>query len=188
VVDAFRAVAREDFVPEGWHSEAYVDRPIPIPGQQTTSQPTLIALMIDAAEVRASDKVLEVGCGFGFQTALLAELAAEVIAVDRDPVLVEASRTNLGPREGVRVLTGDGWMGVPEDAPFDVIVVSAAAEELPDALAAQLGPGGRMVIPLKEGGSDNVWLLRKDDEGLRRIRLLSPARFVPLVRGEDDSK
>jgi protein-L-isoaspartate(D-aspartate) O-methyltransferase len=143
--------------------------------------------MIDAAEVGPTDKVLEIGCGYGFQTALLAELASEVIAIDRDPVLVEAARTNLGPRDRVRVLAGDGWKGVPEDAPFDVIVVSAAAEELPDALASQLVPGGRLVIPLKEGGSDNVWLLHKDEEGVRRVRLISPARFVPLVRDPDDS-
>lgn len=182
VVDAFRAVDRAEFVPQEWRADAYVDRPIPIPGKQTTSQPSLIALMVDAAAIRPEDKVLEIGGGFGFQTALLAELASEVISVDRDPALVAAARSNLADRDSVRVLERDGWLGVDEEAPFDAIVVSAAAAELPSALVEQLADGGRLVVPLVEGGSDNVWLLRREGERVRRLRLISPARFVPLVR------
>jgi protein-L-isoaspartate(D-aspartate) O-methyltransferase len=186
VVRAFFAVAREDFVPPIHKADAYRDRPIPIPGNQTTSQPTLIALMIDTAAIGPEDKVLEVGGGYGFQTALLAELAGEVYSVDRDPDLVEAARANLGPRSHVHILEGDGWAGLPDHAPFDAIVVSAAAEGLPESLADQLAEGGRLVIPLKEGGSDDVWLLRKDGGRVHRVRLVSPARFVPLVKESED--
>ena len=187
VVDAFRSVDRADFVPEGWRDDAYIDRPIPLPGKQTTSQPSLIAAMVDAADIHPGDKVLEVGGGFGFQTALLAQLAGRVVSVDRDPALVAVARANLAARGSVEVLERDGWLGVPEEAPFDAIVVSAAAAELPSALVEQLAEGGRLVIPLAEGGSDNVWLLRKEGEGARRVRLISPARFVPLVRESPDT-
>lgn len=187
VVDAFRSVDRADFVPEGWREDAYIDRPIPLPGKQTTSQPSLIAAMVDAADIRPEDKVLEVGGGFGFQTALLAELAGAVVSVDRDPILVSAARANLAAFATVEVMERDGWLGVAEEAPFDAIVVSAAAAELPSALVEQLAEGGRLVVPLVEGGSDNVWLIRKEGEDARRVRLISPARFVPLVRETPDT-
>ena len=187
IVEAFRRVPRSGFVPEQLRAEAYRDRPIPIPEGQTTSQPTLIAHMIDAAAPKPTDKVLEIGSGYGFQTALLSLLADRVISVERWPALVEAARRNLERNgiEGASVYEGDGWKGWPEEAPYDVIIVSAAADELPGALVDQLAEGGRLVIPVKRGGSDDVVLYRKERGKLKTVRLVTPARFVPLVKGED---
>ena len=141
--------------------------------------------MVDALQLSGSDRVLEVGTGFGFQTALLSLLAGEVISIERFATLAAAARENLERtgRTGIEVLVGDGWRGVPERAPFDAIVVSAAAAELPAALVEQLGEGGRMVIPLKRGAGDDVVLFAKRSGRLERERLLTPARFVPLVQG-----
>lgn len=185
VIDVFRRVAREDFVPEDARSNAYADRPIGILEGQTTSQPSLIARMIDAAEVAETAHVLEVGTGFGFQTALLAALAAEVISIERYRSLAEAARTNLAAAgiRNVRVIVGDGWEGGPDHAPYDAIIVSAAADEVPPALSEQLAEKGRLVIPVKGPTSDEVLVFEKRGGDLRRLALLTPARFVPLVPG-----
>lgn len=186
VTEAFRAIDRADFVPHDARAEAYADRPIPIPEGQTTSQPSLIARMIDVASVQADDRVLEVGTGYGFQTALLAHLAREVVSIDRHESLAARARANL-ERAGVRnvtVLTGDGWQGAPEHAPFEAIVVSAAASEVPRALSDQLSDGGRLVIPVRAPMGDEVLLFVKRGGELVRDRLVTPARFVPLVPGE----
>jgi protein-L-isoaspartate(D-aspartate) O-methyltransferase len=186
VTEAFRAIDRADFVPHDARAEAYADRPIPIPEGQTTSQPSLIARMIDVASVHADDRVLEVGTGYGFQTALLAHLAREVVSIDRHESLAARARANL-ERAGVRnvtVLTGDGWQGAPEHAPFEAIVVSAAASEVPRALTDQLSDGGRLVIPVRAPMGDEVLLFVKRGGELVRDRLVTPARFVPLVPGE----
>lgn len=188
IVQAFRTIAREQFVPEGSELEAYLDRPVGIPQHQTTSQPTLIARMLDAVSPRPEDRALEVGTGYGFQTALLASLVKEVVSIERFESLAAAARANL-ERAGisnVEVLVGDGWKGCPEKAPFQVIVVSAAAPEVPKALAEQLDEGGRLVIPLRSYGSDDVYLFEKKEGTLERARLITPARFVPLVPGEPD--
>ncbi len=185
IVAAFRSVPREGFVPEGLKGEAYRDRPVPIPHEQTTSQPSLIARMIDAARVQGDDRVLEVGTGYGFQTALLAKLAREVISVERHAGLAEAARKNL-KRAGIdnaSVIVGNGWDGAPGAAPFEAIVVAAAADEVPRALVEQLAEGGRLVIPVKRGGSDDVLLFEKKEGELIEMRLVTPARFVPLVQG-----
>ena len=185
IAHAFRAVARRDFVPSGYEKQAYEDRPIGLPGRQTTSQPSLIARMIDAAAPKDTDRVLEVGSGYGFQTALLARLAAEVVAIERLEELARATRDNL-TRAGysnVEVLVGDGWQGVPDRAPFDAIIVSAAATEVPAPLVEQLAEGGRLVIPVKGAIGDDVQLFEKRNGELVRIRLITPARFVPLVPG-----
>ena len=185
VAEAFRSVDRARFVPERSRSEAYRDRPVGIPEDQTTSQPSLIARMIDVAEVGPEDKVLEVGTGLGYQTALLALLAGRVVSIDRHATLTEAARRNLSDAgiDGVLLLTGDGWQGVPEHAPFDAVIVSASASEVPSALADQLSEGGRLVIPVGRPGGDEVLLFRKRAGRLVRERLVTPARFVPLVRG-----
>lgn len=186
VVAAFERVDRADFVPSDAVSHAYGDRPVGLPEGQTTSQPSLIARMIDAAEPRPHQRVLEVGTGFGFQTALLAQLVRNVISIERFPALAEAARMNLEGAgiENVSVIVGDGWAGVAEEAPFDAIVVSAAASRLPPALAEQLAEGGRLVIPLKAATSDEVLLFEKKDGEVKRVALLTPARFVPLVEGQ----
>jgi protein-L-isoaspartate(D-aspartate) O-methyltransferase len=182
IVEAFRHIDRAEFVPKELRQGAYLDRPVAIPERQTTSQPSLIARMIDAVDPQPGDKALEVGTGFGFQTALLAHLVDEVISIETHPTLVEAARRNL-ERAGVNatVVQGDGWLGNPPEAPFDVIVVSAAATSLPAPLGEQLAEGGRLVIPLREHMSDDVYLFEKQDGNLVRKRLITPARFVPLV-------
>jgi protein-L-isoaspartate(D-aspartate) O-methyltransferase len=184
VVAAFRSVDRAHFVPGSAGSGAYADRPIGIPEGQTTSQPSLIARMVDVA--RPTGRVLEIGTGWGYQTAVLARLADEVVTIDRHASLTEAARANLRRAgvEGVVTITGDGWLGAPEHAPFDAIVVSAAASELPPALGDQLVEGGRLVIPVRAARGDDVLLFVKRDGELVRERLVTPARFVPLVPGE----
>jgi protein-L-isoaspartate(D-aspartate) O-methyltransferase len=190
VVEAFKQVARKDFVPEGSEREADEDRPVSLPHRQTTSQPSLIARMIEAARVGPEDRVLEIGTGFGFQTALLAVLAKEVVSVERHPALAERARDNLkeAGASNADVYVGDGWDGWPERSPYDAMVVSAAAAEIPRALIAQLRAGGRLVVPLKRGRSDDVVALVKGPgDDVIEERLITPARFVPLVKGTPDA-
>jgi len=188
VIAAFRRVAREDFVPRGSEAEAYRDRPVPLPRRQTTSQPSLIARMVEAAIAGPTERVLEIGTGYGFQTALLAYVASAVISVERHAELAEAARDNLRAAgvTNADVVVGDGWDGWPERAPYDAIVVSAAAEEVPAALAEQLADNGRLVVPLARGRSDDVVVFVKRDGRVVQERLITPARFVPLVRGRGD--
>lgn len=185
IVGAFEAVDRSGFVPAEKSGDAYADRPVALPEGQTTSQPSLIARMIEAADPRPHDKILEVGTGYGFQTALLARLAERVVSIERFDALAQAARTNLenaGITNAV-VIVGDGWEGVPAEAPFDSIVVSAAATKVPPALADQLADGGRLVIPVRAAMSDEVLLFRKSGVELEKVALLTPARFVPLIPG-----
>lgn len=186
VAEAFRVVDRARFVPEGSRSEAYLDRPIAIPERQTTSQPSLIARMIDVARIGPEDRVLEIGTGLGFQTALLSKLAREVVSIDRFASLVIQARANLEAAgvSNATVMVGDGWKGAPEHGPYDAIVVSAAASEVPGALAEQLVEGGRLVIPVQTAVGDEVVLFVKRGDELVRERLVTPARFVPLVPGK----
>jgi protein-L-isoaspartate(D-aspartate) O-methyltransferase len=183
VVDAFRSVDRADFIPRGSRLEAYRDRPVGLPKEQTTSQPSLIARMIDVLGLRPGARVLEVGTGFGFQTALLATLAGDVVTIERHAHLAEAAAENLEKtgHTSVRVVVGDGWKGVPQFAPYDCIVVSAAATEVPPALAEQLADGGRMVIPVTRARGTDVILFHKRGADLVEKRLITPARFVPLI-------
>ena len=185
VIEAFRRVARRDFVPSGSEHLAYDDRPVGLPQSQTTSQPSLIARMLEAAAPRSSDRALEVGTGYGFQTALLSHLVAEVVSVERRRELAEAAMANLQRARitGVEVRHGDGFAGAPDRAPFDVIVVSAAAPQVPEALVSQLAEGGRLVIPVRDEGTDNVVSVTKRDGAPLPPRLVTPARFVPLVPG-----
>lgn len=185
IARAFEAVDRGGFVPSG-ATDVYRDRPVPIPEAQTTSQPTLIARMIEALDPRPDDRVLEVGTGLGYQTALLAKLCREVVSMERWATLADAARANLaaaGTQNAV-VIVGDGWKGCPDRAPFDGIVVSAAATEVPPAFEGQLVEGGRLVIPVKRRGSDEVTLYVRRGGKLVAARLVTPARFVPLVKEE----
>lgn len=142
--------------------------------------------MIEAARPTQPDRALEVGTGYGFQTALLARLVSEVVSIERSEVLAEAARKNLAAAgiENARVLVGDGWEGVPQHAPFDVIVVSAAASQVPEPLKEQLAEGGRLVIPVRGATSDEVLLFEKHEGAVKKMSLLTPARFVPLVKGD----
>jgi protein-L-isoaspartate(D-aspartate) O-methyltransferase len=184
ILEAFRTIDRADFVPQRFRFDAYRDRPVGIPEDQTTSQPSLIARMIDVTAPGAEDSVLEVGAGYGFQTALLSCVAKSVVGIELWPSLAQAASENL-ERAGVtnaRVVVGDGWAGYEDGAPYDVIIVSAAADEVPDALVEQLAEGGRLVVPVREPTGDNVYVFVKRGGRLERGRLVTPARFVPLVR------
>jgi protein-L-isoaspartate(D-aspartate) O-methyltransferase len=183
VLDAFRRVRREGFVPPGWATYAYEDRPIPIGHGQVTTQPSLIAQMVAGLRLEGHERVLEVGTGLGFQTAILAVLAREVLSIERFPDLADMARRNLEAARlsGVTVEVGDGTNGIPEQAPFDAIVVSAAAPQIPAPLVEQLVEGGRLVHPLGPGGYEIVIAYRKEADGLVEEARLTPASFVPLV-------
>jgi protein-L-isoaspartate(D-aspartate) O-methyltransferase len=182
VLDAFRRIPRALFVPSGQVDRAYVDVPLPIPHDQVTTQPSLVARMVEALAVAGHEGVLEVGTGYGFQTAVLARLAGFVWSVERFPDLAEWARAALA-RYGVgnsRVVVGDGSEGLPEQAPYDAIVVSAAYPRVPAPLAAQLVLGGRLVQPIGPGGNEEVVLFERTDEGLARRRVVTGAHFVRL--------
>jgi protein-L-isoaspartate(D-aspartate) O-methyltransferase len=183
VLDAIASVPRAAFVPPERVDRAYSDEPIPIPHGQVTTQPSLVARMLEALALRGDERVLEVGTGYGFQAALLARLAAEVTSVERFADLAEVARGNLA-RDGARnveVLVGDGSAGVPERGPFDAVVVSAAFTAVPRPIADQLAEGGRLVQPLGPGGHDEVVLFERGPDGLERRAGVTPAHFVRLI-------
>ena len=183
VLAAFRAVPRTRFVPWAAAGQAYLDEPIRIPHGQVTTQPSLIARMVAALALTGTERVLEVGTGLGFQTAILARLAGEVISVERFPALAEQARANLvAARAGdVTVVVGDGTLGVPDHAPYQAIVVSAASPRVPAPLVEQLAPGGRLVHPVGPGGREQVTAFHKEGGQLVADARLTPAYFVPLV-------
>jgi protein-L-isoaspartate(D-aspartate) O-methyltransferase len=183
VLEAMSRVPRHEFVRRQNWAEAYADHPVAIGEQQTTSQPYMIAAMLQAAEIAPQDRVLEIGAGSGYQTALLAELAGTVYAVERYPVLSAGARSALD-RLGytnATVITGDGSLGLPEDAPFDVIIVAAAAPRVPPALVDQLARGGRLVVPVGDSQQQVLRLARKEANGTVTVRSLEGCRFVPLI-------
>ena len=180
VLDALAAVSRASFVPPEHAADAYVDVPIPIPHDQVTTQPSLSARMIEALALTGSERVLEVGTGYGFQTALLAHLAAFVSSVERFPDLAATAQQNLRRVENVEVVVGDGSLGLPERAPFDAILVSAAFPTVPAPLAEQLGDGGRLVQPIGRGGAEDVLLFEKHGDAVERVSFVTGARFVRL--------
>jgi protein-L-isoaspartate(D-aspartate) O-methyltransferase len=183
VLLAFRRVPREGFVPRESAAIAYVDRPIPIPHGQVTTQPSLIAKMVEALQLGGQERVLEVGTGLGFQAGILARLAKEVYSIDRFADLVERAKANLAEAgiTGVTLAVGDGTLGLPEHAPFDAIVVSAASPEVPAPLVDQLAEAGRIVHPVGTGGNEDVVLFRKEKGHLVRERSVVPAHFVRLI-------
>lgn len=182
LLEAIRTIPRAAFVPPQQVGRAYVDAPVPIAHDQVTTQPSLVAAMIDALDIRGDERALEVGTGLGWQTALLARMAREVVSVERWPELAGAARGNLR-RAGianVEVVVGDGSRGWPDRAPFDAILVSAAFLEVPAPLSEQLEDSGRLVMPIGAGGSEHVVLFERKPEGLRAVRTVTEASFVRL--------
>jgi protein-L-isoaspartate(D-aspartate) O-methyltransferase len=182
VLAAVNKVPRHLFVPEGMRGSAYADVPLPIGQGQTISQPYIVAYMTEALGLKGGERVLEVGTGSGYQTAVLAEIVGEVWSVEIVESLSLKARSvlhNLG-YDNIRYRVGDGSAGWPEAAPFDAVMVTAAAATIPESLEAQLGPGGRMIVPVGTHLQD-LFLVRREEKGLTKQRLLA-VRFVPLVK------
>lgn len=186
VIAAIRKVPREAFVPASARDLAYLNRPLSIGHGQTISQPYIVAVMTDLLALAPGARALEIGTGCGYQTAILAELAARVYTVEVVAPLADSARERLG-RLGyanIEFRTGDGRIGWPENAPYDAIIVTAAARDHPDALVEQLAPGGRMVVPIgRSGFTQLLTLVEKDERGRASRSGKLPVAFVPLVEG-----
>lgn len=185
VLSAMRTVPRHRFVPPEQREEAYQDTPLPIGFEATISQPYIVAVMSERLGLRGTEKVLEVGTGSGYQTAVLAELAGWVYSIEIVPDLLERATevlASLGYRN-IRLRQGDGALGWREEAPFEAILVTAAPAEVPSALLDQLAVGGRLVIPIGERRQD-LFVVEKTEKGLRREKVFE-VRFVPLLKDGD---
>ncbi|TML52350.1 MAG: protein-L-isoaspartate(D-aspartate) O-methyltransferase [Actinobacteria bacterium] len=182
VLRALERVPRELFVPERERRRAYEDAALPIGQGQTISQPYMVARICEALAVRPGWRVLDVGTGSGYQAAVLAELGAEVVTIERIAELAEQARANLAAAgyDRVDVVVGDGTLGLPERAPFDGIAVAAAAPELPQTLYEQLRPGGRLVVPVGGQRAQRLEVIVRSPEGPAVVHSV-PCRFVPLV-------
>jgi protein-L-isoaspartate(D-aspartate) O-methyltransferase len=185
VLEAMERVPRELFVPDQERDHAYADAALPIGHGQTISQPYMVARIAEALALRPGERVLDVGTGSGYQAAVLAELGAEVVTIERIPELAERARASLAaagyPQVGVRV--GDGTLGVPELAPFDAIAVAAAAPAFPETLYEQLRPRGRLVVPVGGEHMQRLEVIVRSPEGPAVVHSV-PCRFVPLVGRE----
>jgi protein-L-isoaspartate(D-aspartate) O-methyltransferase len=182
VLEAMFQVPRHEFVPPTFLRASYDDRPLPIGQTETISQPYIVAAMTQAARVESGDKALEVGTGSGYQAAILAYLGAKVWTIERNQELAASARERL-KRLGfseIEVICGDGSEGLPAAAPFQVILVTAAAPDVPATLLGQLADGGRMVIPVGDLIHQDLLLILKHDQQVAR-RVLDPCQFVPLI-------
>jgi protein-L-isoaspartate(D-aspartate) O-methyltransferase len=185
VLEAIGNVPREVFVESLFADDAYVDQALPIPCGQTISQPYIVALMTEALKVEPHSRVLEIGTGSGYQAVVLSRLARRVYTIERYATLAEAAAQRFAEL-GITNITqrvGDGTLGMPEFAPFDRIMVTAAAREVPQAYLDQMAPGSILVIPIEERpGRQSLWRITRDAQGFEHEHLL-PVRFVPLVEG-----
>ncbi|HYM06525.1 MAG TPA: protein-L-isoaspartate(D-aspartate) O-methyltransferase [Terriglobales bacterium] len=184
LLQAMADIPRHEFVDPRYRDQAYEDHPLPIDAGQTISQPYIVALMLELLQLEPSSKVLEIGTGSGYQAAVLSQLASHVYTVERHPELARQAAETLS-RLGltnVSVVTGDGSLGLAEQAPFDAIVVAAAAAQIPPALFEQLREGGRMIIPVGPPEAQELQLVRKQ-EGKAMISMREGCRFVPLISG-----
>ena len=188
VLAAMVKVPRHEFVSESVRHAAYEDHPLPIGEGQTISQPYIVALMTELADPQPNHRVLEVGTGSGYQAAVLAELVAEVYTIELLPGLAQSaeSRLNrLGYSDKIHVRAGDGYLGWPDAAPFDSILVTCGADHLPEPLFKQLKPGGKMIIPVGPRANQMLRVIEKDTRGKQRSYDVAPVRFVPLRRADD---
>ena len=187
VLAAMRKVPRHEFVPEALQSMAYQDRPLPIGHDQTISQPYIVAFMTEQIATQPGDRVLEIGTGSGYQAAVLAKLVKEVFTIEIvEPLAISAAEhfARLGD-ENITAKAGDGYLGWPEHAPFDAVMVTAAPDHIPQPLIDQLREGGRMIIPVGPvGGVQELKILRKKDGGIV-LESIMPVRFVPLTRNSE---
>ena len=185
VLAAMERVPRHLFVPADKLRQAYDDQPVPIEAEQTISQPYIVAAMLEAVHLSPEDIVLEVGTGSGYQTALLAELVARVYSVERYALLANSAEQRLRDLgySNVEIAVGDGTLGLPQHAPYDVIIVAAAAPHVPQPLLQQLKEGGRLIVPVGSPENQQLQLLRKQAGGLLTT-LLDGCRFVPLIGAE----
>ena len=187
ILDAFRAVPREAFVGADVAHLAYEDHPLPIEAKQTISQPYIVALMIEAAEIAGGGTVLEVGSGSGYAAALISRIARKVIGIERQLALVQVARermTRLG-YDNVEIVGGDGTLGWPDAAPYDAILAAASGSHVPKSLIEQLKPGGRIVMPLGDPGWVQTLLnIKKREDGTLQQSDLGGVRFVPLIGAE----
>jgi protein-L-isoaspartate(D-aspartate) O-methyltransferase len=183
ILNAFDAVPRHRFVPAERRSQAYVDRALPIGAGQTISQPSMIAIMLAELDLQPTDRVLEIGAGSGYAAALLARLASSVYAVEIVPELARRARALLAELaiDNVELVEGNGRFGYPERAPYDKILVSAAAEEVPPELLAELSPGGRIVMPVGDELGQELVIGDKDARGHVEWRRTIACIFVPLI-------
>lgn len=182
VLTAFRKVPRHKFVPGDLEKSAYEDRPLPVGEDQTISQPYIVALMTEILDITPEDRILEIGTGSGYQSAILAELAKEVNSIERFQVLAKRSQDlllELGYKN-IKIKTGDGTLGWQEYAPYDAIIITAAAPKIPQPLIEQLKPEGLMVLPIGAGLSQSLTLVQKINAKLK-FRELCSCTFVPLI-------
>jgi protein-L-isoaspartate(D-aspartate) O-methyltransferase len=188
VLDAMLRVPRHEFAPERCRDQAYEDHPLPIGEGQTISQPYIVAIMLEALALSPTAKVLEIGTGSGYLSALLAELTTRVVSIERHAGLAEGARQLLSAMgyNHVRVVTGDGSRGFPEAAPYDAIIASAAAPEVPHELVEQLAEGGRMIIPVGQENAQQLQLIEKRN-GTPHTTLRELCRFVPMISGAGSS-
>jgi protein-L-isoaspartate(D-aspartate) O-methyltransferase len=187
VLRAMRLVPRERFVLEPYRPYAYDDSPLPIPANQTISQPYIVAYMIAMLRLSAADRVLEIGAGSGYAAAVMSRIAAAVYSVERHAGLVDFACQHLAELgyDNVQVRHGDGTLGWPDHAPYDAIIVAAGGPSVPETLRGQLAPGGRLIMPIgRDRRRQTLVLLTRDDDGRTTEEMLVPVAFVPLIGDE----